>query len=92
MGNAKSMATGGMNSAVGPLLMRKIAPLTVHGQNIVVSEQDFYKDRLFSSVAEQLKNLSFRTATATVLTGTNESVRTVATMLGQAVVHGAKRR
>lgn len=92
MGNAKSMATGGVNSAVGPMLRRKIAPLTVQGQNIIVSKHDFYRDRLFRRAAGQLSNLSFRTATATVLTGTNERVRTVAAMLGQTVTHGAKRR
>jgi len=92
MGNAKSMATGGINSAVGPLLMRKIAPLAVQGQNIVVSEQNFYRDRLFGSAAKQLRNLSFHTAAATVLKGTNESAHTVAAMLGQAVAHGAQKR
>jgi len=54
------MSLGGAASAIGPLLMRKMAPLSVQMQDIAVPELDVFKDNLFSSVAERLRTASFR--------------------------------
>jgi len=59
MGNANSVSTGGVSSAIGPVLMRKVVPLTVQVQDISVPELDAYKDSIFASVAERLRNVSF---------------------------------
>ena len=60
MSNSDSMSMGGAASAIGPLLMRKMAPLSVQMQDIAVPELDVFKDNLFSSVAGRLRTASFR--------------------------------
>ena len=60
MGNADSFATGGLNSTIGPALMRKVAPLSTQIQDIAVLEVENYRDNTFSSVAGRLENISFQ--------------------------------
>jgi len=40
MSNEKSMSTGGANSAIGPVLMRKAAPFRGSTKNMIASEQN----------------------------------------------------
>ena len=58
MNNADSFSTGGLNSAIGPILMRKVAPLSIQAQD-VVSATEVYSDSIFGSVARRMQNLSF---------------------------------
>jgi len=82
MGNADSRATGGVNSAVGPVLMRKITPLSVQGQNISVPELDIYKDSIFASVAERLRNVSFYTDNSVRSPEFNAKIHMIVNQLG----------
>jgi len=87
MGNADSITTGGANGAVGPTLMRKVAPLTVQAQDISVPELDIYKDSIFASVATQLRNISFRTNTSVRSPEFAAQMQAVASQLSQVVAH-----
>ena len=60
MGNADTLTTGGLNSAIGLVLMRKVAPLSIQAQDVVVSTAEIYSDSIFGSVAGRMQNLSFR--------------------------------
>ena len=60
MGNADSFATGGLNSAIGPVLMRRITPLSTQIQDIATLKAENYQDNIFGSVAGRLENISFQ--------------------------------
>ena len=59
MSNAKSMTTGGANSAIGPVQMRKAAQLRGGTKNMISTDQSNFKDSQFSSVKGKLNKLSF---------------------------------
>ena len=81
--NADTLSTGGVNSVVGPVLMRKVAPLAVQTQDISVPELAIYKDSLFSSVAGRLQNISFHLGDSARLPEVSERSRMVAAQLGE---------
>ena len=54
------MTTGGLNSTIGPVLMRKIAPLSTQIQDVATLKAENYRDNAFSSVAGRLENISFQ--------------------------------
>jgi len=87
MGNADSIATGGANGAVGPILMRKVAPLTVQAQDISVPELDVYKDSIFASVADRLRNVSFQMDTSARSPKFATQMQAIASQLSQVVAH-----
>ena len=66
MSNADSFATGGLNSTIGPVLMRKVAPLSTQIQDIATLEAKNYRDNTFNNVAERLENISFQSKTSTL--------------------------
>jgi len=83
MGNSDAMSMGGVSSAIGPLLMRKTAPLTVQMQDISVPELDVYKDSIFASVSERLRNVSFRADGSARSPEFSARVHTIASQLSQ---------
>ena len=85
MSNSDTMSMGGASSAIGPLLMRRAAPWRVSAQDIITPEQNLYKDNLFSSVREQLSNLSFSLDGAQVSPGMDSNIRAARERLSQAV-------
>ena len=83
MSNADTLSTGGVNSAVGPVLMRKVAPLAMQVQDISVPELEIYKDSLFSSVAGRLRNISFHVGEMSKTPEFNGKSRAIAAQLGE---------
>jgi len=92
MSNSDSMSMGGVSSAIGPLLMRKMAPLSVQMQDISVPELDVFKDNIFSSVSGRLWNVSFRTDVSARSPEFNARVHTIANQLDQVVAHSRLRK
>jgi len=87
MGNADSVCTGGLNGAIGPVLMRKVVPLTIRTQDISVPESAVYRDSIFTSVAERLRKVSFHADSSARSPEFSARVQTVARQLSQVVAH-----
>ena len=85
MSNAKSMSTGGANSAVGPVELRKATAFRGNAQNIIPPEQSLYKDNLFSSVRGRLENISFTLDTTRMPPELNSQMQTIREQLVRAV-------
>jgi len=74
---------GGIPSAIGPLLMRKVAPFRVRAAEILTSEQNLYKDSLFNSVRGRLSNMSFAQDPTRISPALNTKVQAVREQLTQ---------
>jgi len=84
MSNAKTLAPGGSNSAVGPVLMRKKTPLSVQAMDMAVPQSELFKDSIFSSMEERLRNVSFRIDESAMSPEFNAKVRGIAAQLKRA--------
>ena len=89
MSNSDSMSMGGAASAIGPLLMRKVAPLTVQMQDISAPEQEFYQDSIFASIAERLRNISFHVDSSARVPEESARIHTIASQLSRATIRNS---
>jgi len=83
MGNAKSMATGGVSSAVGPVLMRKKAPFRLSKKEVITSEAKIYRDGLFRNTSGRIQKMSFAMNQTQMPTGINNQVQAIGRQLNR---------
>ena len=85
MSNAKTMTTGGANSAIGPVQMRKAVPFRESASILAAAGQSPVKDNMFSGARALIDNTTFRLDNTRLHPKLEPRVQTVRRQLAQAV-------